>query len=269
MDNDERQLVQVKMIKESPLTAAYQKVWIYRNTVYGYPWFSSVRQILDDPEYKPWFLMFNSSKGSTYSPKCDDNYKPNPKCTEYFHTQMDTPLPGPGGYGECHPIEPNLGCDCGSKPCGFYVFNHSSDVVVNGQRFQDWFLNSYMFNEVGNSSLVNGFYWDDQWYPGGVGDDPEPGMVADMGLTTADLLQLTASYTANMLALRKRTLAEGKFAWQLLTAENVRTSPPAQCKADLAKYCQAGASPQVEAMYFPISPPPPPPPEPQCTNCSV
>ena len=48
--------------------------------VYGYPWFSSVRQILDDPEYKPWFLMFNSSKGSTYSPKCDDNYKPNPKC---------------------------------------------------------------------------------------------------------------------------------------------------------------------------------------------
>lgn len=38
MDNDERQLVQVKMIKESPLTPNYTKVWIYRNTVYGYPW---------------------------------------------------------------------------------------------------------------------------------------------------------------------------------------------------------------------------------------
>jgi hypothetical protein len=42
MDNDERQLVQVKLIKESPLTAPYSKVWIYRNSVYGYPWFTSV-----------------------------------------------------------------------------------------------------------------------------------------------------------------------------------------------------------------------------------
>eukprot|EP00662_Eupelagonemidae_sp_cell21_P023342 gene23342-34547_t len=42
-------------------------------------------------------------------------------------------------------------------------------------------------------------------------------MNEDMGLTKGDLLQLTASYNANMLALRNRTLSEGKFAWQLLT----------------------------------------------------
>ena len=35
MDNDERQLIQVKMTKASPLTAPYTKIWIYRNTVYG------------------------------------------------------------------------------------------------------------------------------------------------------------------------------------------------------------------------------------------
>jgi len=49
MDNDERQLVQVKMLKDSPITPAYRKIWIYRNVVYGYPWFTSVRKILDDP----------------------------------------------------------------------------------------------------------------------------------------------------------------------------------------------------------------------------
>ena len=53
--------------------------------------------------------------GPWYSPKCDNNYSP-PKCTEYFHTQMDTPnLPGRGGYGTCAPPA----CNCGSKPCGF------------------------------------------------------------------------------------------------------------------------------------------------------
>lgn len=272
MDNDERQLNQVKMTRGSPLTAAYTKTWIYRNSVYGYPWFSSVRKILDDPEYKPWFIMYGNSTGPFTSPPCDNNYLP-PKCTDYFHTQMDTPLPRPGGYGECHSTQPNSGCDCGTKPCGFYVFNHSSDAVIKGQTFQDWFVNSYMFNEIGDSSLVDGFYWDDNWYPGGVGYDPEPGMNEDMGLTKEDLLQLTASYNANMLALRARTLAEGKFAWQLMTYEHVRTSgsstPQADCKADLRKYCQPGASPQAEAMYYEISSAPAPAPGPPFTSCSV
>ena len=110
MDNDERQLIQVKMIKEDPLTPKYKKVWIYRNSVYAYPWFSSVRRILDDPNYSAWFLKFNGT-GPWTSPNCDKNYDP-PKCTQYFHTQMDTPLPtttwGPegqpvGGYGKCYP----------------------------------------------------------------------------------------------------------------------------------------------------------------------
>ena len=37
MDNDERQLVQVKMIKSDPLTAHYTRVYVYRNSVYAYP----------------------------------------------------------------------------------------------------------------------------------------------------------------------------------------------------------------------------------------
>lgn len=76
MDNDERQLVQVKMIKDDPATPDYTKVWIYRNMVYAYPWFTSVRKILDDPKYAPWFMMFDSARRGNYtSPDCDKNCK--------------------------------------------------------------------------------------------------------------------------------------------------------------------------------------------------
>ena len=140
--------------------------------VYAYPWFTAVRKILDDPKYSAWFLKF-SGAGPWNSPNCDKNYEP-PLCTDYFHTQMDTPTPtttwGPrghpeGGYGKCYPKNNQSGCDCGTKPCGFYVFNHSSAAVINGQSFRDWFLDTYMFNEVGASKLVDGFYWDDTWTP--------------------------------------------------------------------------------------------------------
>ena len=47
---------------------------------------------------------------------------------------------------------------------GFYIWNHSSTAVVNGQSFQDWFINSYILNTVGKSPLVSGFFWDDVWY---------------------------------------------------------------------------------------------------------
>jgi len=278
MDNDERQLVQVKMMKADPNTAPYTKVYIYRNSVYAYPWFTSVRKILDDPVYSPWFMMFNGT-GPWTSPNCDTNYDP-PKCTRYFHTQMDTPLPtttwGPegqpqGGYGKCYPKDNKTGCDCGSKPCGFYVFNHSSTAVINGQSFQQWFLDSYMFNEVGGSKLVDGFYWDDTWNPNGVGDDPYPNMVPDMGLSQVDLLQLTASYQATMATLINRTIAAGKFAWQLMGTAQVRTTTPATCKDDLKGFCQPGALVQKEALYYHATSivNPPSTPKQHWTNCSV
>jgi hypothetical protein len=277
MDNDERQLVQVKMIKEDPLTADYTKVWIYRNSVYAYPWFTSVRKILDDPAYSPWFLMFRGT-GPWTSPNCDKNYQP-PKCSKYFHTQMDTPLPtttwGPeghpiGGYGKCYPKNNESGCDCGTKPCGFFVFNHSSTAIINGQSFREWFLDTYMFNEVGASKLVDGFYWDDTWTPVGVGDDPEPGMIKDMGLTKDELLQLTASYDATMLVLVNRTLAAGKFAWQLTGSAHVRATSTAECKADLEAFCKADALVQKEAMYYHTSSNmAPTKPKHPWTNCSV
>ena len=88
----------------------------------------------------------------------------------------------PHGDGDCAPP----GCDCGKNPCGFYLWNHSATEVVNGQTFQDWFVNSYMLNEVGRSPLVSGFFWDDHWSAtGGFPDSSAGRIVNDTGMTPA------------------------------------------------------------------------------------
>jgi hypothetical protein len=119
MNDDEDLLTQAQMIKGDPSTKDYTKVGIYRNSVYGYPWFTSVRRILDAPEYAPWFIKFDNASKPWSSPACDTNYDP-PKCTDYFHSQLATPAPS-GGSGACHPAK-GKGCDCGTKPCGFCEF---------------------------------------------------------------------------------------------------------------------------------------------------
>ena len=53
MDDEERLLIQANATTRAH---ADTKVWVYRNSVYGYPWYSAVRTILDDPAYDAWFM---------------------------------------------------------------------------------------------------------------------------------------------------------------------------------------------------------------------
>jgi hypothetical protein len=256
MDTNERLLVQAGMsLNANPL----QKIWIYRNSVYGYPWYQSVRFILDDDDYSPWFIKFKSQP-PWYSPKCDMNYNP-PKCTEYFHTQMDTPLPiGKGGYGACT----STACNCGTKPCGFYVFNVSSDVVINNQTFLDWYINSYMLDSIGSSPEISGFFWDDFWsLTGNMGDNTK-NATQDMGLTSIDLEQLTTSYETIMQVLRNRTLDVGKFSWQMLytggDADSKGSTCPGPlvqkntCTQNLRSYCTLDSPTQTRTLMYGFSP---------------
>lgn len=55
MNDEELLFQQVQMTTSaSPDTT----VWVYRCSVYAYPWYTSVRTILDDPAYAPWFINF-------------------------------------------------------------------------------------------------------------------------------------------------------------------------------------------------------------------
>jgi len=45
------------LFKQVQMTTAATKgttVWVYRNTVYGYPWYTDVRKTLEDPAYADW-----------------------------------------------------------------------------------------------------------------------------------------------------------------------------------------------------------------------
>jgi hypothetical protein len=57
--------------------------------------------------------------GPWFSPKCDNNFSP-PRCSDYYHMLEQTPG-YPHGDGDC--AAP--GCDCGTMPCAFYLWNRS------------------------------------------------------------------------------------------------------------------------------------------------
>jgi len=254
--NDEELLF--KQVQMTTAATANSTVWVYRCSVYAYPWYTSVRTILDDPAYSDWFIKFKK-EGPWSQPKCDNNYNP-PLCTDYFHMQEQSPG-YPHGDGDCAAPA----CDCGTKPCGFYLWNHSSTTVVKGQSFQDWFIHSYMFNEVGQSDLVSGFFWDDVWPgPKGHWGDSNDDITKDTGMTTGDLIQGTASWEANMAALETYTLGKGKFAWQMLWTGGSPTGRGSTCPGplvsqdtcanDLRSLCSANSTAQNRTMMYSFSP---------------
>eukprot|EP01050_Picozoa_sp_SAG11_P009561 SAG11_NODE_909_length_6586_cov_11.216433_6_plen_214_part_00 len=124
-----------------------------------------------------------------------------------------------------------------------------------------------MLNKVGMSPLVSGFFWDDHWpSPGARFPDSSAGRVAeDTGLQLADWARITASYHANMDALREKTLSAGKFAWQLMWTGGAETGVGGtvprpivsrqQCASNLRSLCNETAPPQTRAMMYALSGP--------------
>ena len=151
--NDE-ELLQQQVIMSTSASLG-QTVWVYRGSMWAYPWYTSVRKTLEDPAYADWYMKFKP-QGPWYSDKCDRNYDP-PVCSDLYHNQEQSPG-YPHGDGDC--AAPN--CNCGvNVPCGFYMWNHSSTTVVHGQTFLEWFRDFYVFDYQGISPLVSGMYFDE------------------------------------------------------------------------------------------------------------
>lgn len=295
MDDEELLFKQVQITTSAlPSDADYkQTVWVYRCSVYGYPWYTSVRELLEDPQFlngtHPWFMKFKK-EGPWFSDKCDAFKKD--VCSDLYHSQEQSPG-YPHGDGDCA----LPGCDCGEKvPCGFYVFNHSSTVKIDGKTFQDWFVNDYMLNYMDKAKYgdlgdkISGMFWDDVWNPICNIHDQVPHTCDDMGLVvnSPEMVKLTEDYQANMAALRDKTLSYGKFSWQMLWtgegptdigntcphpivsrggSESIKEQkeegkgaieiPPAvdsnACAARLRELCQPDSPPQNRAMMYQLS----------------
>jgi len=255
--NDE-ELLQQQVVMSTNASLG-QSVWVYRGSMWAYPWYTSVRVILEDPAYSDWFMKFKPV-GPWYSSKCDTNYDP-PLCSDLYHNQEQSPG-YPHGDGDC--AAPN--CNCGSVPCGFYFFAHDSTTIVNGQSFGDWFKDTYIFDSQGRSPLVSGFYFDDYIPATGGFPDPYPNMTEDMGLTPDRQRQLAAAYEKNMAAVYDEVLARGMFSWQQLwngqgdpaskngCCTSPLVKPGATCASTLRSLCSASSPAQTRYMKYAFSP---------------
>jgi len=129
-----------------------------------------------------------------------------------------------------------------------------------------WFINSYLFDATGGANpKVSGFFFDDQWNENGP-TEYESHSVEDMGLSKADLTDLTNAYWSNMEEVYKEVISRGKFSWQLLwtgqgnSIRNIAETCPgplvnkATCAADLRKLCQSNSPPQTRFMMYAFTP---------------
>ena len=69
-----------------------QTVWVYRGSMWAYPWYSSVRKTLEDPAYSDWYLKFKP-QGPWHSQKCDAVNKTD--CSDFYHNQVREHKPQP------------------------------------------------------------------------------------------------------------------------------------------------------------------------------
>jgi len=133
-------------------TGSNHRNFVYRNLVKALPWFTSVREKLDDPAYSGFFLPFKAGgyypNGTYHVPACTDG-----KCSSLYHDQDQTPQ-HPHGDGSCVNE-----CNCGNQPCGEYLWDHR-----NGSMLRDFLINEFILGPTGlGHESISGFYFDDGW----------------------------------------------------------------------------------------------------------
>ena len=228
------------------------RVWVYRNTIKGLNWYSSVRKKLDDPKYASWFIKFKDYKGpqsnnSYHVPACDWA-PPNPKCSGFYHDQEQTPE-HPGG-GPAYPVDGACKeqCDCGEvNPCGEYIFDHRGGAV-EGRTFREWFISEYM---ITNETLLHrnpgtgrpqpiGLGWlDDEMDMRGPSEE-DSHYIEDTGASSESMKSQVAAYRQSMRELTQKVVAMGGFYWQLMDGGGMKTLSKMnkeQCQQTLRALC--------------------------------
>lgn len=257
MDCEERLVTQANATKAAnPAT----KVFTYRNLVKALPWFSTVRAKLEDPAYAGWFLRFRTDNTTYHVPQCDDNYDP-PLCTPFYHDQEQTPeVPTPSNPnpdGSCSGT-----CDCGSIPCGEYLFDHRNASL------RSWLVQEYILGPNGlGSGVTDGFFIDDFWCSNlingtGACNDPvqgpteiDPHAQEDMGLSDSDIADITKGWLETMTATQQAILSAGAYTWSLIPGQaNANAEPwmtgPGSCTDTVRAACSPSSLWLTQPLMF-------------------
>ena len=216
------------------------RVMVYRNMVKALNWFTSVRNVMNDPGNAGWFMKFKPN--ATYHvPQCDKSYTP-PKCTNLYHDVEQTPG-YPSGDGNC----PGP-CDCGVHPCGEYLFDHRNETLAN------WIIDDMFMGPTGMGNVnISGFYSDDEYYnfsnygpacsgsPVGGPTEEDTNCLVDMGVDTQEFTTtMTDAWCTTRHIMFERVRLAGGWIWQMFSLFS--TPAKAQCAATLREQCAAGIS---------------------------
>eukprot|EP01061_Rhynchopus_euleeides_P026720 TRINITY_DN43531_c0_g1_i1.p1 TRINITY_DN43531_c0_g1~~TRINITY_DN43531_c0_g1_i1.p1 ORF type:complete len:453 (+),score=152.80 TRINITY_DN43531_c0_g1_i1:179-1360(+) len=255
MDCEERLVTQASATKR---TNPSTHVFVYRNLVKALPWFSTVRQKLDDPAYSGFFLRFkDGANGSYHVPACTGS-----KCSEFYHDQEQTPaVPTPSDPhpdGSCTEGE----CDCGKNPCGEYLWDHR-----NGTMLRDFLINEVILgaSSVGHPD-IDGLFIDDFWCSSLVNGshactDPVQGPSevdshnqADMGLSDNDVRDITEAFYVTMTAAQEAILKAKAYTWSLFPGQQNANAMPelnskAKCAANMRSWCGSHPWEELPLMF--------------------
>jgi len=199
------------------------KTWIYRNFVKAFPWYTTVREKVQDPQYSGWFLKFNPKNTTPYNvPVCDDLFDP-PKCTDLYHNKDHSTEHGM----QCV----DNPCDCGNIPCGEYIYDHR-----NGSMLQDWLVEVYAGGATGLANPnVDGFFIDDTWSKAGPAES-DPATLRDIGLSTQDVADIQKGWEENMAKVKQAILKTNGFNWQMFDVGHRTNAEAPFAKEDCTNY---------------------------------
>lgn len=225
MDCEENMLANLAAIKAVNPTGI---TWLYRNGIKALPWFTSVRQLLEDRSQWGLFMPYAG---------CLQNgqYVCGPNATQnLYHDFEQAPR------GDC-----GLGVDCGE-----YVFNHRNASL------RDFLLGDYFFgNTSAGNPLVQGFYVDDGWSSSGP-SEMDPNATVAMGMNASDIQAMIAAWEANQQAWRDALVAAGRFEWFLFLGGQQtapgwsQTDPASTCLPFMRQFCGANSSTQTGYLFF-------------------
>lgn len=197
-------------------------VMVYRNSIKALPWFTSVREKLEDPAYWGFFLPFANCT----------HYECGPNATlNLYHDFEQSERDGDCGLG----VE-----------CGEYLFE------LRNKSARAWLSGEYLTSETGlKSPAVNGFYFDDQWKLSGP-TEVDPKSVAAMGLTPADVADLVAASVLSREEMFNTTVAAGGYVFNHLYSPtpNNASDAAAACAPKLRALCQTNAHPQTQTYLM-------------------
>lgn len=149
-------------------------------------------------------------------------------------------------------------CDCGYSPCGEYLWDWRNSSLI------DWILREHLDGPLGlDNPSISGFFIDDFWCSNlingsGACTDPVQGPTEvdshsqeDMGLSDADVADLTRGWLAGFTAAQQHILDRGAYTWSLIPGQANANAEPvivdrASCARRMAEAC-AATSPWLTA----------------------